>query len=378
MLEQKQSKLDSIQALRGIAALLVLVFHIAGHQIQILGEHPTSDLWVKKGPWYQGYAGVDLFFLISGFVMVYVTRNTGQTLSDVLGFVKKRATRIYPLWWILASFMGAYFFITYRMLGAPDLSGVSPPATGYFIKSLLLIPQDHDPVLRLGWTLIHEMQFYLIFAVLLFAPRRWLPALLTLWAGVNISGYFLGWTDTGAVQAIVFSLLSLEFIAGAAVALLMIRGVNVAPKPILIIGIALTLIALIFYTDNSTSLTKWGRVVVYTLPFAMIIYGASVMEQAGRIKVPRWLTTLGDWSYSLYLSHYLVLLVIRRIGGLLAPYLPESLVARFTVGAPGLLDNIAFITVGFVLSIITAGLCYYILERPLLRLARPTLASDRK
>jgi len=370
MLEQKQSKLDSIQALRGIAALLVLIYHIAAQQIHAPGIDPSVDSWLKLGPWNQGYAGVDLFFLISGFVMVYVTQSTGRKAKYVGAFLYKRVVRIYPLWWVFAGLLGGYFFAIHGIWASPSAPNLNAPATGYFIKSLLLLPQQNAPVLELGWSLVHEMQFYLIFAAFLFAPRRWLPPLLGIWSIVNVSGFFLGWSKTGNVQAILFSLLSLEFIVGACVAWLVLKRFELAPKAILITGVVLFLLVLVFYTDSTNIPKNWGRVILYTPPFAMIIYGASIMERAGRLSVPRWLVTLGDWSYSLYLSHYLVLIIIRRVWREASPYLPETLVGRISLGAPGVIDNVVFFVVSLMLCLIAAGMSYYIIERPLLRLAR--------
>ena len=363
-------KLLSIQAFRGFAVLLVLIFHIAEQQKAALSAMPEHDLWLLSGPWNQGYAGVDLFFVISGFIMVYVTRNMGRSPADIGAFLYKRATRIYPLWWIFAGIMGLYYFTAHGQWGAPAIKGLTPPAFGYFIKSLFLIPQDSFPVLGVGWSLIHEMQFYLIFAAILFASQRLLPACLGLWAAVNVAGYFLGGQHMGPVGALVFSLLSLEFIAGAIVALLVIRQVNIAPKAVLICGAIASILALIFYTGKSNGLTSWGRVAVYTLPFAAMIYGAASLEKKGELRMPRWLVTIGNWSYSLYLSHYLVLIIIVRIGREAEPYLPEGLTRKFSLGAPGIWDNLVFTIVTIILSLITGALSYRLIEQPSLRIAR--------
>lgn len=356
--------------LRGIAAICVVYYHMAGQQIQAIGPNPVKDLWVLAGPWNQGYAGVDLFFVISGFIMVYVTRNTGRSLSDVGQFLYKRVVRIYPLWWVFASIMGLYYFLAHGMWGAPSLQGLTAPAIGYFVKSLLLIPQNIFPVLGLGWSLIHEMQFYIIFATFLLAPRRWLPFLLAVWATANFVGHFAFWDDGNPAVKLVFSLLSLEFIAGGFTAMLILKGIVFKPKWAVMIGGACVVAALWFYTDKSLSMSSWGRVAVFTVPFALVTYGLVTLENLGVFTPARWLEVLGDWSYSLYLSHYLVFIGIRRIGREAAPYLPEGIVSTFTLGAPGAADNIAFILAASLLSILTAGLCYRFIEQPLLRLAK--------
>ncbi|MEP6343248.1 MAG: acyltransferase [Maricaulaceae bacterium] len=365
-------KLQSIQAFRGIAAFIVMLYHIGERQIMVLNANKpiVTDGWLLSGPWRQGYAGVDLFFLISGFIMVYVSCKGGRSVRDVGGFLYRRIVRIYPLWWVFASIMGVYFYLAYGLWGAPDLKGGATPDFSYFVRSLLLIPQESFPVLRLGWTLIHEMQFYLIFAVLLFLPRKFLVPSLLVWAGIVFLGFALGWTEINGTFSILFSLLSLEFIVGAILAWLLLKGRAFAPKALFWVGVVLSLLAFFFYTDKSSDLTRWGRVAVYTLPFAALIYGAAGQEINGTLKCPKWLVTLGDWSYSLYLVHYLVMVVVVRIGRLLGSYAPDDLVATLTIGAPGIWDNLVFTLATVILSLIAAAISYRLIEQPTLKIAR--------
>jgi len=180
-------KLESIQGLRGIAALLVLLFHMASFQRQ-MARGNTDDIALVSGIWDNGWAGVDLFFVISGFIMVYVTRDSGRHFKDIGHFLVSRVTRIYPLWWVCAGIMTLYFWVTYGMPAAPDRVADSHEAMSYAAKSFMLIPQQAEPILGLGWTLIHEMFFYLIFACLLFLPRKYLPLALAAWAALTIIG----------------------------------------------------------------------------------------------------------------------------------------------------------------------------------------------
>lgn len=379
MAQAIQSKLHSVQALRGVAALMVLFYHIGEQMIHAArlrsggGAQILTDNWLTSGPWKQGYSGVDLFFVISGFIMVYVTYKSGRSVKDIGRFLYKRIVRIYPLWWVFVSIFAGYFFITYGIWASPDLKGVTEPNFAYFLRSLFLIPQESKPVLRLGWSLIHEMQFYLIFAFILFLPRRFMLPALGLWAVVNITGFLLSWQSWGAVASIVFSVLSLEFILGAFAGWCVKQQIYKLARPLFIFGILSTITAIIFYTDHSTTMTAWGRVAVYSLPFAALIYGAAALEEQNKLTCPAWLVHIGDWSYSLYLSHYLVLIVIIRAAREAKPYLPQRITDTLSLGAPGLWDNILFTVAAIILSIITAGLSYYIIERPVLKFARRRL-----
>jgi len=315
----------------------------------------------------KGYAGVDLFFVISGFIMVYVTHGKSYNRKYIGHFLFNRVTRIYPLWWIFASFMALYFLISYGQFAPPDRAS-EVNSLGYLIKSFLLIPQYHVPILGVGWTLIHEVYFYIIFAGFLFFDRKKLPILLFVWMALTIFGALIGLNDTSArgYPSLVSSLLTLEFIAGAFAALLITRGIFRFEKTCLILGVISVILAMAFYTDIGRNLTLWGRVAVYTIPFTLVTYGAVICERKGYIKYPKFLVSLGDWSYSIYLSHFLVFLTIKRVLEYAAPFLPQQLQFQ----AQGWIDNLIFTTIAMVATIIFSALCYKLIERPLLKLSR--------
>ena len=359
-MDKTHSPLYSIQALRGIAALLVLFFHIFELQRIAMG----SAWGFVQGPWMHGYAGVDLFFVISGFIMVYITDSRGGGRTDIARFIYSRVTRIYPLWWLLCAILILYYFVTSGRPVSPELAQDINHDGLYLLYSFLLVPQDAAPINGLGWTLIHEIYFYAVFAVLLLLPQRARYIGLWIWGGVTLLLFALGFADrhAGNYLQLAASPLTLEFLAGAAVAWLILRGHIFAPKICLGLGLLAASIALFIYTAPVEILMVWGRVSVYTLPFALMVYGAVALERAGKLSVPRALKTLGDWSYSLYLSHLLVLGVIARI----LPILSE----RFALTQRGSLDNLIFIALGLTVPIIAAAAFYYGAERPLLRLTR--------
>ena len=360
-------KLDSVQALRGIAAILVALYHCAGIQKEALDPSRMAEISLLSGIWDRGYAGVDLFFVISGFIMVYVTHGKSYNKKDIGHFLYNRVTRIYPLWWIFASIMALYFFISYGQVAPPDRVSDSN-SLSYFIKSFLLIPQHHVPILGVGWTLIHEIYFYIVFAVFLFFDRKKLPLLLFIWVVLIFLGALMGFNGDAArgYPSLVSSLLTLEFIAGAFVALLITRRVFRFEKTCLFAGVFFVILAMIFYTDTSRQLTSWGRVAVYTFPFTLIIYGAVICENKGFIYYPKFLVSLGNWSYSIYLSHFLIFLTIRRLLEYAAPYLPKYLHFQ----AEGWMDNLVFSIIALSGTIIFSALCYKFIEQPLLQLSR--------
>ncbi|NNE56644.1 MAG: acyltransferase [Hellea sp.] len=356
-------KLHSIQAMRGVAALLVVFFHTSS--LFRLSGGPRSEAIGHF--WERGFAGVDMFFVISGFIMVYVTGEMKPSLASAWQFFKARITRIYPLWWVYALLMMGYFFVTYQQPAAPDVAtgkGVLP----HVLKSLFLIPQEAEPVLGLGWTLIHEMQFYILFALGLLLPRKLLPFWLLLWAAIITGAATLGAQPMHAnnYPQLFISPLNFEFILGAFAGLWLTRDNGRASGLFLWVGAGLFVAAMMIHLPGKASVFNWQRVAAYGVPSAMMILGAVWLERQGRLSVPKFLTRLGDWSYSLYLAHFLVLLALRRIWQSADGALPEAL--KF--GSAGMVDNLAFATIGTTLSIITAAISYHVIERPSLKLLR--------
>ena len=142
-------RIEYIQLLRLFAAICITVYHS-----RFLGEH--------------GYFGVELFSMISGFILLYSTEKTGS----VHGFLRKRLIRIVPLYWLATIAM--YFLITLM----PSLSIMSEADPVYLIKSLCFIPfvnsKGYDtPVLGVGWTLNYEMLLYLLFFIALHISHRY-------------------------------------------------------------------------------------------------------------------------------------------------------------------------------------------------------------
>jgi len=343
-------RLDSIQCLR--------FFHLAAFQ-RDMAVGNAADIALTSGIWDRGWAGVDLFFVISGFIMVYVTRETGRSFGDVRRFLTSRITRIYPLWWVCAGIMMVYFWVTYGMPAAPDRIAGPSEAVTYAVKSMLLIPQASEPILGLGWTLIHEMFFYLIFAFILFLPKKYLLPALIVWAVLTVAGSFLIRPAAFGrnIPELLASPLSLEFIAGGIAGWSVSRGRFAAPQLCFYGGIVLAVIGFIAFPQTGESSYTVSRVAIFTLPFFLLVYGATGREIiAGRL-YPLWLTRLGDWSYSLYLTHYIVLVTLRRIYRMAAP---DSL----KVGAEGALDNVVFAVLALAISIVTAAVFYAIIERP--------------
>lgn len=393
-------KLHSIQVLRALAALIVVVYHtkaIEGLMIEGLG---SDEATIVNGFWAKGFSGVDLFFVISGFIMVYVTGRARAGTATATAFLFSRASRIYPLWWLFASVMAVYFWVAYgvpydvqRTLGS-DMIEQTPIL--HLVFSYLLMPQPNWPVLGVGWTLIHEMYFYIGFSLLLLAPWRWRGWLIALWGAGVVAGSLAGLSApfAGDFVQLIFYPMTLEFVLGAFAAMLVVNGYTFRPALVSGLGALLFIAALIWHPDPELnpqdglmSTLQWGRVLWFGIPAAILVYGLAALDIGGRFRAHRLLVSIGDWSYALYLSHMLTLSALRRIFPVAADIgehklgLPTELADLLRVGTPGIADNLVFLATGLVASVIVAWLSYRFFETPLLRVFgrfRASLFDTRK
>ena len=349
-------QLKSIQALRGLAALAVMLAHMHGAE----SNHSASDTLLGSA-WIVGVSGVDLFFVISGFIMVWIAGDLPAGLRTAGKFLFSRVLRIYPLWWVFATITaGAYAFV---LFGVPwDADAVGRDATEgiiHLVKSYLLIPQDTLPVLFLGWTLIHEMYFYVVFAGILMLPKSYRMPACALWAAIILAATITQATGFHAGSWISLALfpLTLEFLMGAAVAWLLKAGLVQLRWPALIIGgIWLLVAARVVDFNTPTPSLPTLRTFAFGPAFALLVYAAVTFEQSSEFgrHIPKALVRLGDWSYSLYLSHLLVLSAVGQL------YFGSF-------GREGYVDNFIFVILSASLAIAISGLSFTFFERPLSR-----------
>lgn len=281
-------KLQSIQVLRGLAAFLVVLYHIRSLEgLSIAANGLTEQPWVS-GVFTNGYAGVDLFFVISGFIMVHVTHARPSGGSAALEFLFARATRIYPVWWTFAGMMTIYLLTAHGLPTGPDgwkIHSGTEPTLEYFIRSFLLLPQPEFPVLGVGWTLVHEMHFYVVFSLFVLLPQRFLPGLLVAWGLIVLGGTYLGYDApyAGTLRELIFYPMTMEFILGAMAGLAISYGLIWRPG-IIFLGATLWLLAALSYQGVETEFTlKWGRVLWFGLPCVALVYGLSGLNQQGRL-----------------------------------------------------------------------------------------------
>ena len=380
-------KLGSIQLLRALAALVVVVYHTKAIEGLMIDAHGGGEPTFVNGLWAKGFSGVDLFFVISGFIMVFVTGQAKGRPGTAAAFLFSRASRIYPLWWLFASVMAAYFWFAYglpydidRAMGSEMIE--QTPVL-HLVFSYLLLPQPSWPVLGVGWTLIHEMYFYIGFTLILLLPFRWRGWAIGLWGAGVIAGSLAGLSApfAGNYVQLIFYPMTLEFVLGAFAAMLVVSGRVFRPALMTLAGSALFIAALVWHPDPELhpqrglmATLQWGRVIWFGIPAAILIYGLAALDIRGRFHAPSFMISIGDWSYALYLSHMLTLSALKRIFPVAADIsenwlgVPTPLANLLRVGTPGLADNVFFLAAGLTASLVVAWLSFRFFEKPFLRL----------
>lgn len=272
-------ELNGIQYLRALAALSVLAFHISEQ---------------FGGPFKLGAAGVDVFFVISGFIMWTTTASRPTTPKR---FIWRRIVRIVPLYWIITAATAL------AILARPQFFYDHILTIGNFAGSLVFVPTLLDgylhPVVIQGWTLCYEMMFYVLFALTLFwrkGSRFWI--LTGVLVGIAILHPFM----PGGYASAFTRPIMLEFMAGVAIGQLWLTRtrVPVAMAGALVVAGFLGFFLLDRFLPGTDRVLRWG------IPAILIVAGAAFAERERSWKPLPTLRFLGDASYSIYLWHVLV------------------------------------------------------------------------
>jgi peptidoglycan/LPS O-acetylase OafA/YrhL len=292
-----------VQYLRAVAALAVFYFHF----VVILGEENATS---KAMPIEQiGAAGVDLFFVISGFIMAMIAWNGS---FKPLTFLRNRLVRVAPLYWTVTLVVFAI------ALFAPTLLGSTMADVVQLFHSLLFVPNGLDakssvPTLIVGWTLNYEMFFYVLVAVFggVFKDRFQLSTIAFICVLVVI-GLFL--KPANGYLKFYLNPIILEFAMG----ILVFHGwrstLGRIPTAVSASLLALSLVAIVVsFNRNPGEL----RTLYWGMPAALLLFASLHF-----IKIKsEWLRSLGDWSYSIYLIHLFIIMgVVKIIAPALQPY----------------------------------------------------------
>ncbi len=328
------SKLTSIQACRGIAALLVVLYHT-----NMVFSEPRY--WNSKpfGTVFDfGYAGVEFFFVLSGFIILHVHWSDLSRPRRVSRYLWKRFRRIYPIYWVVLFAIVPVFLLVhwgYEFQRNPMV----------ILSSAMLVPlRNQDTCLPVAWTLYHEVLFYVVFAVSILNVRVG-SLLLCVW----LAGSIL------YPDLFVTSPYHLFFGMGAGCALIL-RYQKIRLRA-LVAALGICLFAgagwLDLHTGDSFLLREKLLIeFLYGAGSSLAILGLVELERSAALKAGGLMLLLGDASYAIYLIHDPVLAMLGKI-----------------FAAAGLLQlpaQLSFIV--FVGCATAAGVALHLwIERPLLR-----------
>jgi exopolysaccharide production protein ExoZ len=323
----------SLQACRGFAALMVVFYHARGaiSQPKYFGASTFGDAFL-----FGGSAGVDFFFVLSGFIIIWIhAKDIGQP-QRLGAYLMKRAIRIYPTYWIIFSAVCAAAIVV------PALRQTMPGDPWTLLKALLLVPQGASslantgaPVLTVAWSLQYEVLFYAFIALAIVSPRACLLAIVP-WA-IN----FLTCRNVCSFPLIFFAdFRILLFVLGGLIARLCAttapvaaghakgdsrkRAPALAPwvdRAALALGVLGFIAGATWQTLGHTDVNIGNQQVIvsmltvlYGLASGFIIFGAVKAEDRGVVWGARkpW-QVLGGASYALYLIHYPVISLVTKV-----------------------------------------------------------------
>lgn len=281
--------ITSIQLLRGVAALAVVLYHLNAVQQRYFSENMF--------PWYTsyGYLGVQLFFMISGFIMMHILDEHKTTVTP-LNFLKARLIRIVPTYWLitLTVFTVAQIY--------PNLVNSSYSVTPSLSKSLFFIPQATNPWLNVGWSLEFEVFFYIIITILLFTSSGNILKLL-LGAFLLALSFPIVWGNSPVIKSFTDPII-LWFLIGVIVHFFWKkkRGRNI--RDVVFILPISTLI--LMYANRGTDL----NFLILHLALVCVFYGFLFIENIIPKNTGKYFDYIGKISYSLYLTHVLSLNIV--------------------------------------------------------------------
>ncbi|MGO4404272.1 acyltransferase family protein [Bosea sp. RAF48] len=338
----------SIQVLRALAAFMVAIHHVQPDAAVLAERAGLSFSRSDLLPWM---AGVDIFFVVSGFIMVHASQDLFGRAGAWREFLKRRLARIVPLYWAMTTLFLLVGLAVPALLnsGAPNLAQI---LGSYLFWPVVSTQGLVQPVYSLGWTLNYEMLFYVLFAAGLALPKRW-----TLPAVILILAVLVGIESLSGSLSLPFAFwgqpIVLGFAAGMGIAMARRRGLRLHGA--LRVAVAAAGVAVLVAAAHLPGTDGPWSGVLWRGSAAVLLMLAAGCGREGIVPVRpiMALAAVGDASYALYLVHPFVIRGMREVS------------LRIGLHAPTL-----FIVLALTGSVLAAVLLYRCFEKPATRLVR--------
>lgn len=345
-------QLKSLQQGRGLAAMAVVAFHLS----LLLGSERYLNDAVFLSFTHRGNLGVDFFFVLSGFIILFAHHKDINHPNRVGDYLLKRFTRLFPVYWLYTA-----IFCGLVAIGLGSASIVPETINNWFATIFLVRLDSFEFPITPAWTLVHEFIFYLIFATLIL-NRAIGGIILALWliGGVIVFQY----PEEGSRSALTtyFSPLNLNFLTGMLAFYIFNRFQKINLKPAVLFGL---LLFIGVYLRENNGITYDHLQIAYACSFGLLILGAVACEKDGyALSHFKLLNLIGDASYTIYLTHLAFLGLFSKIFIKLSNYYEIS-------------NEIMYIAI-FSLTIIAGCILYLTVERPLIKLCRTIIANKSK
>jgi len=357
----------ALDGLRGVAVLLVLAFHFA----HIDGEGGTVER-ALLGAARSGWAGVDLFFVLSGFLITGILLDARGTTGYFRAFYLRRVLRIFPLYY---AYLAILFFLLPALFPALEVKGATQGWLWTYLGNILFAREggfQASPYTGHFWSLAVEEQFYLLWPFLVWLlPRRRLAVLCVgLVAGAFVLRFAIHRTTFNATAAYVLTPARMDALAMGALVAIAMREPAWWPRVRLgapwVLSAAAGAVAAVWVGQGGLF---GGDPVVQVWAFGPIAAGFAALlvlavDGNGGSPLSRGLTrpglrAAGKYSYGLYVLHYPVLLALEA-AGLTSAMLAGRLGGRLAGVA-------AFVAIAGAVTFAGALLSWDLLEKRFLR-----------
>jgi exopolysaccharide production protein ExoZ len=330
--------MPGLQVGRGIASMLVLLYHAftAEHAYGIIATFIENI----------GRRGVDFFFVLSGFIIYFVHWNDIDKPSTLNRFVLKRTLRIYPPYWVLICFYLLVYAVFLNDGNHDQLKLIN------IVKGIALYPIEGKPYnIPTAWTLSHELLFYALFATSIL-NRKLGTIVLTLWGALIAANLFFYPLEFPV--SFLLNPRNLEFFMGIGVANLVRRGMIRDSYVIFLLGIC-AWFSIAIIECSTVDFNSGPLVLLYGGASALVIYSIASIDYSGRFtRYPQIAFVIGNASYSIYIVHFPVVLVLSKV---LEKYFH-----------PASFWGIAAAIFVIIVAATSAGVAFYfVIEKPLLR-----------